>query len=186
MSNAMDARTLGSIALGQIHNGAGTCKFFSLHTGKVFTANHFTVLPMTDLVVEHLNKMARKDLKPTTREPIFRLHDTDISDSPPFVKLDDFSPKELTQGPPITVTVDETDEDNSPIELTHAVPEVLDSLRQQPRDSSNLVRYQSEFAAWKPFGKTYLGASVQPASSPSLKSRYSILVAPLSASLGSY
>ena len=37
MSNAMDARTLRSIALGQIHNGAGTCKFFSPHTGKVFT-----------------------------------------------------------------------------------------------------------------------------------------------------
>ena len=126
MSNAMDARTLGSIALGQIHNGVGTCKFFSLHTGKVFTANHFTVLPMTNLVVEHLNKMARKDLKPPAREPVFRLHGTDLSDSPPSVKLDDFSPKELTQGPPITVPVDETDEDNSPIELTDALPEVLD------------------------------------------------------------
>ena len=102
----MDARTLGSIALGQIHNGAGTCKFFSQHTGKVFTANHFTVLPMTDLVVEHLNKMARKDLKSPTREPIFRLHGTDLSDSSPSVKLDDISPKELTQGLPITVTVD--------------------------------------------------------------------------------
>ena len=74
---------------------------------------------MTDLVVEHLNKMARKDLKSPTREPIFRLHGTDLSDSPPSVKVDDISPKELTQGPPITVTVDETDEDNSPIELTH-------------------------------------------------------------------
>ena len=54
------------------------------------------------------------------------MHGTDLSDSSPSVKLDDFSPKELTQGPPITVTVDETDEDNSPIELTHALPEVLD------------------------------------------------------------
>ena len=125
-SNAMDARTLGSIALGQIHNGAGIREFFSLHTGKVFTANHFTVLPMTDLVVKHLNKMARKDLKPPTREPLFRVHGTDLSDSPPSVKLDDFSPKELTQGPPITVTVDETDEDKSPIELTDTLSEVLD------------------------------------------------------------
>ena len=47
MSNAMDARTLGSIALGQIHNEAGTSEIFSVHTGKDFTANHFTVLPMT-------------------------------------------------------------------------------------------------------------------------------------------
>ena len=54
------------------------------------------------------------------------MHGTDLSDSPTSVKQDDISPKELTQGPLITVTVDETDEDNSPIELTHALPEVLD------------------------------------------------------------
>ena len=54
MSNSMEARTLGSIALGQIHHGTGTCKFLSLHTGKPFTANHFIVLPITNIVVEHL------------------------------------------------------------------------------------------------------------------------------------
>ena len=75
----MEARTLGSIAPGQIHNGTGTCKFLSLHTGKPFTANHFTVLPITDAAVEHLNYMAKKNRTPT-REPIFRLHGVDLSD----------------------------------------------------------------------------------------------------------
>ena len=135
MSNTMDAGTLRSIALGQIYNGAGTCKFFSLHTGKVFT-----VLSMTNLVVVHINKMVRKYLKPPTREPIFRLHGTDLSDSPPSVKLDDISPQELTQGPPITVTVDETDEDNSPIELTHALPEVLDESTHHILQSDKPIR----------------------------------------------
>ena len=105
-----------------------------------FTANHFTVLPMTDLVVEHLNKMVRKDLKPPTREPIFRLHGTDLSDSPPSVKLDDIPPQELIQGPPITVTVDETDEDNSPIELKYALPEVLDESTHHILQSDKQIR----------------------------------------------
>ena len=95
---------------------------------------------MTDLVVEHLNKMAGKDLKSPTREPIFRLHGTDLSDSPLSVKLDDLSPKELTQGPPITVKVDETDEDDSPIELTHALPEVLDESTHHILQSDKPIR----------------------------------------------
>ena len=63
-------------------------------------------------MVEHLNKMARKALKPFTREIKFRLHGTDLSDPPPSAKLDEFSPNELTQGPTITVTID------SPITVT--------------------------------------------------------------------
>ena len=86
MSNSMEARTLGSIALGQIHNGTGTCKFLSLRTGKPFTANHFTVLLITDEVVEHLNNMAKKDRTPT-RERIFRLHGVDLSDESPIPEL---------------------------------------------------------------------------------------------------
>ena len=68
------------------------------------------------------------------------MHGTDLSDSPPSVKLDDFSPKELTQGPPITVTVDETDEDNSPIDLTHALSEVLDESTHHILQSDKPVR----------------------------------------------
>ena len=70
MSNSMKARNLGSIALGQIHNGTGTCKLLSLHTVRPFTVNYITVLPITDIVVEHFNNMAKKDRTPTS-EPTF-------------------------------------------------------------------------------------------------------------------
>ena len=84
--------------------------------------------------------MARKALKPFTREIKFRLHGTDLSDPPPSAKLDEFSPNELTQGPPITVTVEETGEDNSPIELSHALPEVLDESTHHTLQSDKPIR----------------------------------------------
>ena len=117
MSNSMEARTLGSIALGQIHNGTGTCRFLSLHTGKLFTANHFTVLPITDLVVKHLNNMAEKDKTPT-REPILRLHGVDLSDEPPIPEPKiGLTPDPITPGTPITFTTDETDEEHFPVPI---------------------------------------------------------------------
>ena len=73
--NSLEASTLGSIAPGQIQNGTGTFRVLSLHTGKPFPANHFTVLVE---IVEFLNNMDKKD-KTHTREPVFRLHGVDLS-----------------------------------------------------------------------------------------------------------
>ena len=104
--------------MGQIHNGTGTCKFLSLHTGKPFTANHFTVLPITDVVVEYLNNMAKKDRTPT-RELIFRLHGVDLSDESPIpeLKIKPF-PDPTIPGTPITFTTDEADEEDFPTLLS--------------------------------------------------------------------
>ena len=114
MPNSMEARTFGSIALGQIHNGSGTYKFLSLYTGKTFTANRFTVLPITDIAVEHLNNMAKKDRTPT-REPMSRLHDVDLSDESPIPELKfGPTPDPTTPGTPITFTSDEIDEEDFP------------------------------------------------------------------------
>ena len=84
MSNSMDARTIGAIAIGQLHNGAGICRFYSLLTGKTFTADHFKVLPMNDDIIARLNAMALKDKHSPTREPVFRFHDLDLLDSIPL------------------------------------------------------------------------------------------------------
>ena len=148
MSNSIEARTLGSIALGQIHNGTRTCRFLSLHTGKPFTANHFTVLPITDLVVEHLNNMAKKDKIPT-REPIFRPHGENLYDesSIPETKID-LTPDPTTLGTPITITTDETDEEDFPVPILTSPTNSEESTERQLVRPIRGVEAQAEAAPY--------------------------------------
>ena len=105
MSNSIEARTSCFIALGQIHNGTGTCRFLSIHTGEPFTANHFTVLPITDLVVEH--------------PPVGPyINGVDLSDESSVREIKiDHTPDPTTLGTPIIFTTDETDEEDFPVPL---------------------------------------------------------------------
>ena len=56
--NSMKPRTQAAIALLPIGNLTGSVNFLSLATGRVIRRDQFTVLPMPDTVIQHLNKMA--------------------------------------------------------------------------------------------------------------------------------
>jgi len=55
--NTMAPRTEAGIALGTTGNAQSTWRFYSLQSGSVFNRDHFTVLPIPDQVIEHLNSI---------------------------------------------------------------------------------------------------------------------------------
>ena len=59
--NSMKGRTHGCIAGVPLGNMSGSVRMHSLATGRLMTRTHFTVLPLPDVVITHLNKIARAD-----------------------------------------------------------------------------------------------------------------------------
>ena len=60
ISNTMEHRTEGAIALLPTGSRDGSVKFLSLSTGKIITRNDWIPLPMPKEVIEHLNDAAKK------------------------------------------------------------------------------------------------------------------------------
>jgi hypothetical protein len=60
-SNVKDARTYGCITLLPMGNDVGSVKMLRLSTNKLVNRTHFTILPMPDSVIQHLNKLAEDD-----------------------------------------------------------------------------------------------------------------------------
>ena len=60
-NNSMQSRTEGCITLLPIGNLQGSVRMLSLATMKVVTRDNFTVLPIPDLILSHLEKAAIKD-----------------------------------------------------------------------------------------------------------------------------
>ena len=60
-TNTMHSRTNGCVALMPTGYVQGTVRCFQLHNGAVVNRDNFTVLPMSDHVVAHLNDLAARD-----------------------------------------------------------------------------------------------------------------------------
>jgi hypothetical protein len=71
MTNGIDARTRTCIHLDSRLNGTGTHTFLTLDTQQVISANHYVVLPITDLVIQTINGWAAKNKNQTSTEPTF-------------------------------------------------------------------------------------------------------------------
>ena len=63
-TNSMHSRTNGCIALMPTGNVQGTVRCFQLHNGAIVNRDNFTILPMPDHVVAHLNDLAARDKRP--------------------------------------------------------------------------------------------------------------------------
>ncbi len=61
ITNTMDPRTKWAICLGPTGNLQGSYKFLSLATGKRITSRKFSEMPITESVIEQVEKMAVKD-----------------------------------------------------------------------------------------------------------------------------
>ena len=59
-SNDMTPRTIGALATRPTGNAQGTWHFLSLTTGRIISRNYATKVPMPDLVVDQIHRMARR------------------------------------------------------------------------------------------------------------------------------
>ena len=73
LDNTMNTRTDGGIALYDTGNVEGTWYIFNLATNELIRRNHFNVLPVPQIVVDHLNSMARGERRIRGPEPIFEV-----------------------------------------------------------------------------------------------------------------
>ena len=79
--NTLAPRTRRGVALLPLSNSSGAVKFLLLDTGAVVICSKFTVLPMPDLVINHLTALAAADKKTVTKDPLFQYHGRSISAS---------------------------------------------------------------------------------------------------------
>jgi hypothetical protein len=75
----MEARTIGCLYLEPKMNGTGTHTFMRLDNKAVISANHYTVLPIPDIVATLVNGWASKNKVHTSLDPAFTFHDIDIT-----------------------------------------------------------------------------------------------------------
>ena len=61
ITNTMESRTKWGICLGPTGNMQGSYKFMSLSTGKKIVRRKFTEMPMTESVMNQIDKWAKKD-----------------------------------------------------------------------------------------------------------------------------
>ena len=66
----MKSRTIDAIALEPIRNNKGSYRFFSINTKRVFVAEHFVKLPMTDTIIKRLNEYAAQDYGVRAGQPL--------------------------------------------------------------------------------------------------------------------
>jgi hypothetical protein len=79
MTSGMEARTIGCLYLEPKMNGTGTHSFMRLDNKAVIAANHYTVLPIPDIVITLVNGWASKNKMHTSLDPAFTFHDVDIT-----------------------------------------------------------------------------------------------------------
>ena len=69
----MAPRTLRGISVDQIPSSTGTCSIFMLHNHQIMSADHFTLVPMTDDVLRRLDALAAQDrVTVTASAPILK------------------------------------------------------------------------------------------------------------------
>jgi hypothetical protein len=79
MTNGLNPRTRSCLYLDSKMNGTGTHTFMTLDTQQLIAANHYVVLPITDIIIQTVNSWAKKNKNPTSREPVFTFHNCDIT-----------------------------------------------------------------------------------------------------------
>ena len=80
IKNSMVPRTVGAIALGSKGNKQGSVIFFLLDTKKVVTRDQFTILPMPQEVITHLNNLAMSG-EVINLDPMFEYGDEEMLSS---------------------------------------------------------------------------------------------------------
>lgn len=77
--NSMVQRTDGALSLIPVGNLQGSVRFYSLSTNRVIVRDHWTVLPMPQIVIDHINHLANKysDDKDPSTLPEFAQHNPD-------------------------------------------------------------------------------------------------------------
>ena len=55
--NSMASRTSAAISLGPTGNASGSVKFLSLVTNRIVVRDQFKILPISDLIIESMNKL---------------------------------------------------------------------------------------------------------------------------------
>jgi hypothetical protein len=122
MINGIDARTRTCIYLDSRLNGTGTHTFPTLDTQQVISANHYVVLPITDLVIQTINGWAAKNKKQTSTEPTFTFHERDSTHDAPddeFGPMNAAAPLESAAAPlPPPPTFRPTYDEVTPLTLT--------------------------------------------------------------------
>jgi hypothetical protein len=71
LNNARVPRTDGAVALYPTGKLEGSWYFFNLNTKAVVKRDKWTILPMPDFVIKHLNDMCEAESKVHHREPLF-------------------------------------------------------------------------------------------------------------------
>ena len=71
-------RTRGGVALLPLSNSSAAVKFLLLDTGAALNRSKFTMLPMPDLVINHLTALAAADKKTVNKDPLFQYHGRSI------------------------------------------------------------------------------------------------------------
>ena len=79
--NSMQPRTAGAIALRPSGNAQGGHRFLCLSTGRVVTRQHWTVLPMPDLVIAQVHRLARRAKMPAGLTFVDRYDGIDTDDA---------------------------------------------------------------------------------------------------------
>ena len=104
-------RTTGAISLLPIGNLVGSVKFLTLATLAPITRDHWTVLPMPDVIIAHLNSLAETDKRKISKDPSLRFRsghleiqdddDPDILDDEPRVEDDRLPALDLDRVPQV-------------------------------------------------------------------------------------
>jgi hypothetical protein len=58
--NSMTPRTDGAMSLIPVGNLQGSVRFYSLSTNRIIVSDHWTVLPLPQIVIDHINHLATK------------------------------------------------------------------------------------------------------------------------------
>ena len=64
IANNTHPRTVGAIALGISPNRSGYYEFMNLNTGKLLSRKRFTILPITDAVIQRVEQLAEEEKQP--------------------------------------------------------------------------------------------------------------------------
>jgi hypothetical protein len=79
MTNGTEPRTKTCFYLDSRMNGTSTHMFMTLDTQQVISANHYVVLPITDIILQTVNSWAAKNKIYTSTAPTFTFHERDIT-----------------------------------------------------------------------------------------------------------
>lgn len=140
-SNSMAPRTDGAIALFPTGNLQGSVTFLNLTSMKTFTRDHWTALPMPTSVIAHLNTSAAQQKRQLSKDPIFRLGQSDIGEP---TDSDDLVPADSLFTPPAVHIPTDLGDDPVEVEPEDYLPEQVVNPSVDPIDQPSDSRGGSD------------------------------------------